>query len=184
MRDLIAGVIAVALLLVAASLATTLQFYRRRRQRTRDAEGALGRTDRRGDSRRRRPRALQRRREAVLLRRPLDRQRPDCRRARPDQRLAHCGVRLAAQRAARRRRRRPASRIGRKGSRAIAGTSRLRPPRVRRSDPMRRHPRTRLAGAGARGVRCGEARHGASDHGEFGYLVIRLFGYWSRMNHQ
>jgi len=43
MRDFIAGAIAVALLLLAASLATTLQFYRRRRQRTRDAEGALGR---------------------------------------------------------------------------------------------------------------------------------------------
>jgi hypothetical protein len=43
MRDFIAGVIALALLLLAASLATTLQFYRRRRQRTRDAEGAMGR---------------------------------------------------------------------------------------------------------------------------------------------
>ena len=43
MRDFIAGVVALALLLLAASLATTLQFYRRRRQRTRDAEGALGR---------------------------------------------------------------------------------------------------------------------------------------------
>ena len=51
------ALVALALLLVAASLATTLQFYRRRRQRTRDAEGALGRTDRRRDSRRRRPRA-------------------------------------------------------------------------------------------------------------------------------
>ena len=44
MRDVIAGVVAVALLLVAARLATTLQLYRRRRERTRDAEGALGRT--------------------------------------------------------------------------------------------------------------------------------------------
>jgi hypothetical protein len=44
MRDFIAGVVALALLLLAASLATTLQFYRRRRQRTRDAEGALGRS--------------------------------------------------------------------------------------------------------------------------------------------
>ncbi|PWT84356.1 MAG: hypothetical protein C5B57_04975 [Blastocatellia bacterium] len=44
MRDLIAGLIAIALLLVAASLATTLQLYRRRRQRARDAERALGRT--------------------------------------------------------------------------------------------------------------------------------------------
>src|SRR5437870_4498210 len=44
MRDLIAGAIAVALLAVAASLATTLQRYRRRRQRARDAEAALGRT--------------------------------------------------------------------------------------------------------------------------------------------
>jgi hypothetical protein len=44
MRDVIAGVIAAALLLVAARLATTLRLYRRRRERTRDAEGALGRT--------------------------------------------------------------------------------------------------------------------------------------------
>ena len=44
MRDLIAGAIAVALLLVAASLATTLQMFRRRRARARDAERALGRT--------------------------------------------------------------------------------------------------------------------------------------------
>ena len=44
MRDVIAGVVAVALVLVAASLATTLQWHRRRRQRNRDAERALGRT--------------------------------------------------------------------------------------------------------------------------------------------
>jgi hypothetical protein len=44
MRDVIAGVVAVALLLVATSLATTLRLHRRRRERTRDAEGALGRT--------------------------------------------------------------------------------------------------------------------------------------------
>jgi hypothetical protein len=43
MRDLIAGAIAVALLAVAASLATTLQMYRRRRERARDSERALGR---------------------------------------------------------------------------------------------------------------------------------------------
>ena len=44
MRDLVAGIIAVGLLLIAASLATTLQLYRRRRQRARDSERALGRT--------------------------------------------------------------------------------------------------------------------------------------------
>ena len=44
MRDLIAGLLAIALLLVAASLATTLQIYRRRRQRARESERALGRT--------------------------------------------------------------------------------------------------------------------------------------------
>ena len=44
MRDLIAGLVAVLLLLVAASLATTLGAYRRRRQRARDSERALGRT--------------------------------------------------------------------------------------------------------------------------------------------
>ena len=44
MRDLFAGIIAVGLLLLAASLATTLQVYRRRRQRARDSERALGRT--------------------------------------------------------------------------------------------------------------------------------------------
>jgi hypothetical protein len=44
MRDVIAGLIALALLLVAASLATTLRYLRRRRQRARDSERALGRT--------------------------------------------------------------------------------------------------------------------------------------------
>jgi hypothetical protein len=44
MRDLIAGVVALALLLVAASLATTLTVYRGRRRRRRDTERALGRT--------------------------------------------------------------------------------------------------------------------------------------------
>jgi len=44
MRDFIAAIVAIVLLLVAASLATTLQAYRRRRQRSRDAESALGRT--------------------------------------------------------------------------------------------------------------------------------------------
>ena len=43
MRDLAAGVIAFALLALAASLATTLHFYRRRRQRARQSEQALGR---------------------------------------------------------------------------------------------------------------------------------------------
>ena len=44
MRDLFAAAAAVALLVVAASLATTLQGYRRRRVRARDSERALGRT--------------------------------------------------------------------------------------------------------------------------------------------
>ena len=44
MRDLAAGIIAVGLLLVAASLATTLQAYHRRRRRTLDSERAMGRT--------------------------------------------------------------------------------------------------------------------------------------------
>jgi hypothetical protein len=43
MRDVLAGVIAVALLVVAASLATTLQGFRRRRQRAHEAGQALGR---------------------------------------------------------------------------------------------------------------------------------------------
>ena len=43
MRDLLAGIVAVLLLLVAASLATTLRAYRRRRQRARDWERELGR---------------------------------------------------------------------------------------------------------------------------------------------
>jgi hypothetical protein len=43
MRDLIAAIVALLLLFLAASLATTLQAYRRRRQRSRDAEAALGR---------------------------------------------------------------------------------------------------------------------------------------------
>lgn len=44
MRDLVAGVVALLLLMVALSLATTLGAYRRRRQRARDSERALGRT--------------------------------------------------------------------------------------------------------------------------------------------
>ncbi len=43
MRDLVAGIIAVALLLFAASLATTLTVARQRRRRAREAEGAKGR---------------------------------------------------------------------------------------------------------------------------------------------
>ncbi len=44
MRDFVAGLIALGLLFVAASLATTLHFYRRRRRRVRDTETELGRT--------------------------------------------------------------------------------------------------------------------------------------------
>jgi hypothetical protein len=44
MRDVIAGLAAAALLLIAASLATTLRLYRKRRERARDSEQALGRT--------------------------------------------------------------------------------------------------------------------------------------------
>ena len=43
MRDALAAVAALVLVFVAASLATTLQRYRRRRQRARDSERALGR---------------------------------------------------------------------------------------------------------------------------------------------
>jgi hypothetical protein len=44
MRDVIAGIVAVALLIVAASLATTLRLLRRRRQHLRNVEQELGRT--------------------------------------------------------------------------------------------------------------------------------------------
>src|SRR2546423_3372966 len=44
MRDLFAAFVALALLVTAASLATTLQLYRKRRRRARDSERALGRT--------------------------------------------------------------------------------------------------------------------------------------------
>jgi len=44
MRDLVAGVVAVALLFTALSLAGTLQAYRRRRRRAREHERTLGRT--------------------------------------------------------------------------------------------------------------------------------------------
>jgi len=44
MRDLAAAIVALVLLVTAASLATTLQMYRRRRARLRDSERALGRT--------------------------------------------------------------------------------------------------------------------------------------------
>jgi hypothetical protein len=43
MRDAVAALVALGLILVAASLATTLHFYRRRLVRARDAEHALGR---------------------------------------------------------------------------------------------------------------------------------------------
>jgi hypothetical protein len=43
-RDVFAAVTAAVLLFVAARLATTLQSYRRRRERARDSERALGRT--------------------------------------------------------------------------------------------------------------------------------------------
>jgi len=44
MRDLFAAVLALVLLVVAASLGTTLTAFRRRRLRARDSERALGRT--------------------------------------------------------------------------------------------------------------------------------------------
>ena len=44
MRDTFAAVVALVLVFVAASLGTTLQRFRRRRQRARDSERALGRT--------------------------------------------------------------------------------------------------------------------------------------------
>jgi hypothetical protein len=43
MRDAVAGLVALILLLVAGSLATTLKWYRRRRKSAREAEGAQGR---------------------------------------------------------------------------------------------------------------------------------------------
>jgi hypothetical protein len=43
MRDLVAGIIAIVLLLAAARVATMLHEYRRRRTRARDSERALGR---------------------------------------------------------------------------------------------------------------------------------------------
>jgi hypothetical protein len=43
MRDLLAALVAIVLLGMAASLAATLQRYRRERQRARDSERALGR---------------------------------------------------------------------------------------------------------------------------------------------
>ena len=44
MRDVFAAAVALVLVFVAASLGTTLQRFRRRRQRVRDSERALGRT--------------------------------------------------------------------------------------------------------------------------------------------
>lgn len=43
-RDLVAGLVAIALLVAAASLGTTLTAYRRRRQRARELDRTLGRT--------------------------------------------------------------------------------------------------------------------------------------------
>jgi hypothetical protein len=44
MRDLFAGIVAVALLIIAASLATTLRYFRQRRQGARESERAQGRS--------------------------------------------------------------------------------------------------------------------------------------------
>ena len=44
MRDLAAAIVAISLLVIAASLATTLQTYRRRRRQARERENAAGRT--------------------------------------------------------------------------------------------------------------------------------------------
>jgi hypothetical protein len=44
MRDLVAGIIAIALLLIALSLATTLHFFRRRRIGALEAQREMGRT--------------------------------------------------------------------------------------------------------------------------------------------
>ena len=44
MRDVVAGILAVLLIVVALSLATTLRRYRQSRERARDSERALGRT--------------------------------------------------------------------------------------------------------------------------------------------
>jgi len=44
MRDVVAGILAVLLIVVALSLATTLRRYRQGRERARDSERALGRT--------------------------------------------------------------------------------------------------------------------------------------------
>jgi hypothetical protein len=44
MRDFVAGIVAVLLLMAALSLATGLRLYRRRRERAMDSERALGRT--------------------------------------------------------------------------------------------------------------------------------------------
>lgn len=44
MRDIVAALVAIGLVLVALSLATTLKVHRRRRQRTLESERALGRT--------------------------------------------------------------------------------------------------------------------------------------------
>ena len=43
MRDVVAAVLAVALLVVAASLGTTLQLFRKRRRSARESERTLGR---------------------------------------------------------------------------------------------------------------------------------------------
>ena len=123
MRDLFAAVVALALLVVAASLGTTLTAFRRRRLRARDAERGRGRT--------------------VLAEIPAD---DDLRLFSEDEARFHYGEasvdkdQIVAARVLingspiaayvstctrwTRRGRRPASRIGLKGSPAIAGTSR------------------------------------------------------------
>ena len=115
MRDVFAAVVAVVLLVVAASLGTTLTAFRRRRLRARDSERALGRT--------------------IIAEIPADddlrlfsedavrfyygdrvgRQGSDRRGARADQRIADRGVRVDRAIRSTRRGRRRASRIGPEG---------------------------------------------------------------------
>ena len=164
MRDVFAAVAALVLLVVAASLATTLQAYRRRRVRARDSERALGRTViaeiPAGD-------------ELVLF--SEDRSRFYYGERSIDKDLI-AAVRVlinGSPIAAYASRRLPRSRGGAGHQlRGSAGRHRARSLGRRHRDGdrhgagrMRRDPRARVAGTGAHGLRCGQARDGAARRG-------------------
>ena len=157
MRDLVAGVVAVALVFVALSLAGTLQGYRRRRRRAREHERRARPDDRRRNADRATTWCCSPRTPATSITAiaSVDKDRHR-RRARADQRLADRERRV--EEASRRRwRRRRASRIGPEGIARDRWDVAIETSGRHDAGRVRRDPRARVAGTGTGGVRRGEA---------------------------